>query len=557
MISSSRPTMSLGAGDDEHRGHRTAMTGFPPDLLAQSARRLRILALIYAVVFFLNNPLPALLFPEDRVQFLSSFLRWGPSTISILTALVVAALTWQPRFSAEAVLVFGLLFEVAGSFGIAAAQYLDVARYATEPPWAGLSWVAIWMLGFTILVPSPPRWALPAAVVSASSVPLVVGYVVATEAIEVPFELSPLRFFFGLVLPYMLIVGIAYVGTRLLYRLGTELTRARELGSYRLVERLGAGGMGEVWRAEHTLLARPAAVKLMRPEMLGGSAPGRRAELQARFEREAQATSSLRSPHTIELYDFGVTDAGAFYYAMELLDGFDLQTLVERFGPVPAERAIHILIQVCHSLDEAHAAGLIHRDIKPANVYVCRYGRDLDFVKVLDFGLVKWQEEPNATLAGFTGGRTVRGTPAFMAPEQATGDRPVDGRSDLYAVGCLAYWLLTAEVVFGGRTVMDTILQHTQARPVPPSQRTELPVPPALERVILDCLEKHPDDRPASADVLRSRLLDIATPAWTPARANAWWSINAPGGGAPGVEAGTPEALRPAARTMTAQSIRK
>jgi serine/threonine-protein kinase len=144
-----------------------------------------------------------------------------------------------------------------------------------------------------------------------------------------------------------------------------------------------------------------------------------------------------------------------------------------------------------------------------------------------------------------------------MAPEQATGDRPVDGRSDLYAVGCLAYWLLTAEVVFGGRTVMDTILQHTQARPVPPSQRTELPVPPTLERVILDCLEKHPDDRPASADVLRSRLLDIATPAWTPARANAWWSINAPGGGAPGVEAGTPEALRPAARTMTAQSIRK
>ena len=243
------------------------------------------------------------------------------------------------------------------------------------------------MLAYTVIVPSPPRRALVAALLSVSSVPIVVGLVMAFGP-AVP-AMDPVGFFFMLVLPYLLVVLMAYVGARVVYGLGAEVTRARELGSYRLEERLGAGGMGEVWRARHRLLARPAAIKLMRPEVLGGSSPERQSELQARFEREAQATASLRSPHTIELYDFGVSDDGAFYYVMELLDGFDLDTLVQKFGPVSEERAAHLLMQVCHSLAEAHEAGLVHRDIKPANVYVCRYGREVDFVKVLDFGLVK------------------------------------------------------------------------------------------------------------------------------------------------------------------------
>ena len=179
---------------------------------------------------------------------------------------------------------------------------------------------------------------------------------------------------------------VAAVAARVVYRLGTELTHARELGSYRLVERLGQGGMGEVWRAEHQLLARPAAIKLIRASDRRRPRRGDRAT--ARFEREAQVTAGLRSPHTIQLYDFGVTDDGAFYYVMELLDGFDLQVLVERFGPVPVDRAVHFCYRSA-TRSPRPTTGLIHRDIKPANVYACRYGREVDFVKVLDFGLVK------------------------------------------------------------------------------------------------------------------------------------------------------------------------
>jgi serine/threonine-protein kinase len=507
---------------------RTGLAGLPADLLVQSARRLRILALLYAFVFFMSNPLTIILFPDERVRFLESALRWAPSTLSIGMALLVAVLTWNPRIPAGAVLAIGLLFEIVGSYGIAAAQYLDVARYGVEPPWAGLSWVAVWMLGFTVMIPTPPRWALGAALASASSVPVVVAVALSIDA--GPLTLAPLRFFVQIVLPYLLVVLVSYVGARVVYRLGTELTRARELGSYRLVERLAWGGMGEVWRAQHRLLARPAAVKLLRPELLGASAPNRHVELHARFEREAQATSSLRSPHTIQLYDFGVADDGAFYYVMELLDGFDLEKLVERFGPVAPERAVHLLKQVCHSLAEAHAAGLIHRDIKPANVYVCRYGREVDFVKVLDFGMVKSQHAGGVADIGVTAEHSVGGTPAFMAPEQVVGDTPVDTRSDIYAVGCLAYWLVTGHLVFEGRTVMEVVLKHSRETPVAPSHRSELKIPASLDEVIMACLEKDPDRRPATADALADRLATVlTTSAWTPQRASEWWAVHHPG----------------------------
>jgi serine/threonine-protein kinase len=235
----------------------------------------------------------------------------------------------------------------------------------------------------------------------------------------------------------------------------------------------------------------------------------------------------MRSPHTIELYDFGLASDGTFYYVMELLDGFDLETFIKRFGPIPAERAIHLLIQVCDSLGEAHSEGLIHRDIKPANVYVCRHGRDVDFVKVLDFGMVKSQREGDDTDAKLTADHAVCGTPAFMAPEQVLG-RVVDGRTDLYAVGCLAYWLITGHLVFTG-TAMEILVQHTQAVPVRPSARTELEIPLKLDDVILTCLSKNPDDRPASADTLAAELASIAiSSAWTTPRAHEWWNMHHP-----------------------------
>lgn len=505
---------------------QSRVSGLPSDLQSQSAWRLRIVALLYAFVFLVSDPVTAFFSPGEWDIFVSGVLQWGPSAVSIATALLVATATWSKRLDVGTVLSLGLIFQVVGSFGIAAAQYLEVNGYETAPPW-GLSWVAVWILSFTVIVPSPPRWALLAALASASAVPLVVGVVILTYGTHVP--ITAQSFFIHIALPYLLVVLIAYVGARVVYGLGTQLKRARELGSYRLIDRIGHGGMGDVWLAQHRLLVRPAAIKLMRPESFRDFGVGRGSELAARFEREAQATSSLRSPHTIELYDFGVADDGTFYYVMELLDGCDLQELVERFGPVPPERAIHLLKQVCHSLAEAHGQGLIHRDIKPANVHVCRYGRDVDFVKVLDFGLVKPQPDRASTQLDITEAHAARGTPAFMAPEQVVGNRPVDGRSDLYAVGCLGYWLVTGQLVFAGRTVMETMVQHLQAKPEPPSRRTELDIPESFDALILACLEKDPDDRPPTADAVAARLNPIETRStWSPERAQQWWDQHHP-----------------------------
>jgi serine/threonine-protein kinase len=326
--------------------------------------------------------------------------------------------------------------------------------------------------------------------------------------------------------PYMLVVLMSYVGARVVYTLGTEVSRARELGSYRLTERLGAGGMGEVWRAEHRLLARPAAIKLIRREAAADGQSGGSQDLRRRFEREAQVIASLRSPHTVNLFDFGVADDGSFYYVMELLDGLDTETLVKRFGPQPAERVIHILLQMCHSLSEAESRGLVHRDIKPANVFLCRYGEDLDFVKVLDFGIAKDTGRADVSNTALTMANVIQGTPSFIAPEQAMGVQ-LDGRADLYSAGCVAYWLLTGQLVFTGETALAVIMHHATTAPPAPSTRTELPIPPELEAIVMRCLEKDRDKRPQTARELAERLKAVrGLEAWTPERAREWWKVS-------------------------------
>jgi eukaryotic-like serine/threonine-protein kinase len=346
-----------------------------------------------------------------------------------------------------------------------------------------------------------------------------------------PLRLNAVQFFFVFIFPYLLVVVMAYVGARVLFALGTEVRKARELGSYRLLERLGRGGMGEVWRARHRLLARPAAIKLIRPDAapsLIGS------EAAKRFEREAQAIASLRSPHTIDLFDFGIADDGTFYYVMELLEGLDAERIVNNFGPMPAARVIYVIRQVCHSLSEAESVSLVHRDIKPANIVLCRYGEDYDFVKVLDFGIVKAIYEPGTseaspTLTALTAEHIVRGTPAFIAPEQVLGGLPVDNRADIYGIGCLAYWLLTGQLVFTGNTPMQLIMQHAQATPEPPSVRTELAIPQELDAVVLACLAKNPSDRPQTARELARRLEAVPVrDEWTPELARAWWEAHQP-----------------------------
>jgi tRNA A-37 threonylcarbamoyl transferase component Bud32 len=324
----------------------------------------------------------------------------------------------------------------------------------------------------------------------------------------------------------LVVSGLSTVARRIVL---STVDKAYERGRYRLVERIGQGGMGEVWIAEHDMLARRAAVKLIRSEELADGAGQRALE---RFEREAQATSALRSPHTIEVFDFGLADDGTFYYVMELLDGLDLDTLVRRHGPVPAERAVHLLVQVCASLEEAHAAGLVHRDVKPANVFVCRYGVELDFVKVLDFGLVTPRASGAAELPTIDGlpqltdGQAV-GTPAFIPPEVIGG--VIDARSDLYAVGCVAYWLLTGSLVFEAASSTEMVLAHVRESPTPVSLRSELEVPAELEAVIMACLAKRPGDRPASAAELARRLRAVPLAGdWSSSRRAEWWRLHAP-----------------------------
>jgi eukaryotic-like serine/threonine-protein kinase len=293
------------------------------------------------------------------------------------------------------------------------------------------------------------------------------------------------------------------------------------LGHYRLLGKLGEGGMGDVWRARHQLLARPCAIKLIKPDLLGES---KRDAATERFQLEARTIARLTSPNTVRLYDFGVSETGSFYFVMELLTGMDVASLVQRFGPLPPERAVAVLRQTCRSLGEAHATGVLHRDIKPQNLFLCRLGLDFDVVKVLDFGLVKSLHEGAAQL---TTEGLLTGTPAYMPPERVMG-AAADERSDLYSLGCVAYWMLTGRAVFTGEP-MTVMIHHARTVPQPPSKVSGSPLPARLEEIVLSCLEKAPEKRPSSAVELWHQLGEVAlTPPWTPERAEGWWREHLP-----------------------------
>jgi hypothetical protein len=513
----------------KHRGTSVvdrAITGLPPDLLKRAATRLQILAWLYAFTFFMAAFFQRLLIPSARTALFQHEVNWVPGTISIVVAAGVALAIRIARLRPAAVTALALAFEVVSSYGIAAAEFLQPSGLTVGPSWIGLSWVAVWMLLFNVVVPTVPRYAVIAALLSVTSVPVMVLLSLAVFPPVLPPDALMIFWAFGF--PYLLVVIMAYVGARVVYALGTEVTRARELGSYRLESRLGEGGMGEVWKASHRLLARPAAIKLIRSST--GNPAGLSDDMRRRFEREAQVTAQLRSPHTVTLFDFGVADDGSFYYVMELLDGLDTNSLIERFGSIPAERVIHSLRQMCHSLSEADACGLVHRDIKPANIFLCRYGEDYDFVKVLDFGIAKPAHEPTSeTQTAITIQNVIQGTPSFIAPEQALGVADVDRRADIYSTGCVAYWLLTGQLVFTADTTMKTLLAHAHTQPAPPSSRASVPIPPAVDALVLSCLAKDREQRPQSARDLLQRLDGIAlSQPWTDARAREWWKTHLP-----------------------------
>jgi serine/threonine-protein kinase len=440
--------------------------------------------------------------------------------ILILLTLGMAFVCRRRVLNPRATVRLGLVYQVTGALIISVCAFHG--DMLLQPVMVKLSWLAVWILLFPLFVPGPPARSLAVSLLAATTAPAV--FLNWSFANDQPLPTLPV---FALTFaPYYVCAGLAVLPAWLVYDLGATASAAREaarrLGSYRLIERLGGGGMGEVWRAEHSLLARPAAIKLVHEPQPGQPGPSK-AEVLARFEREAKTTAALTSPHTVSLYDYGLTVDGTLYYAMELLDGLDLHTLVVQFGPLSPARAVYLLRQVCDSLSEAHSAGLVHRDIKPSNLVACRVGGRVDFVKVLDFGLVRRvHQTPDDRLV--SDARFLLGTPAFMAPELVTAPEDVDARADIYAMGCVAYWLLTGALVFDQPTVMATVADHVHAIPNAPSESTEGPIPAELDDLVLACLAKVPALRPQSADELHRLLGEVTIDQpWTQRRARAWW----------------------------------
>ena len=443
------------------------------------------------------------------------------AAVSVLASLLLFAYTRTANRDPQRILDLGLAYMVltALALGLTVHSGPILPTRSVSPQ---ISWVGAVILMFSAIVPSTRTKTLLAGLVAASMNP--VGMLWARA--QGSWDFGPASNALLMHSPDYLLVGVAVVISHVVTTLGRQVAKAREMGSYQLGELLGRGGMGEVYKASHRMLARPAAIKLIRPEMLGGNDPAVAARAIARFRREAEAAAHLRSAHTVDLYDFGVTEDQTLYLVMEFLDGMDLESLVPQHGPMPSPRVIHVLRQVCDSLEEAHARGLVHRDIKPANIHLGRVGCREDFVKVLDFGLVKTAAVGAAqSLATIEG--VIMGTPAYMAPEMALGDH-VDARADLYALGCVAYYLLTGQQVFTGDTVLKVITQHLQAVPVPPSERTELPIPAALEQLVLACLAKKPEERPQSARQLAQSLDTIDGMTWGDEEAHRWWSQHHP-----------------------------
>jgi eukaryotic-like serine/threonine-protein kinase len=443
---------------------------------------------------------------------------FGPASTWHLTSIVVFGATWL--FARSGVRSLRSLKVADAASTIVGAAALEMMGVGVAP-WTRSDLFTIFLVAQLLalraaLVPSTARASVWIAFFALLPTPFLT-YVSFTKH---PLGVGPppLGLAFNAVLNVALVIAVTSLVSRTVHGLRARVREAMKLGQYTLGNKIGEGGMGVVYEASHALLRRPTAVKLLPPEKAG--------ELNlVRFEREVQLTSMLTHPNTVAIYDFGRTPEGTFYYAMEYLEGVDLQTLVAEDGPQEAGRVIGLLAQVCGALSEAHGVGLIHRDVKPANVILCERGGAFDVVKVLDFGLVKQVGARGDTLQSQTTYGQIVGTPLYLSPEAITAPETLDGRADLYAIGAVGYLLLTGSPPFSGDSVVEVCGHHLHTTPEPPSARAPRPVPADLEALLLRCLAKSPSDRPASARELRELLLACrAAQDFTQERAARWWA---------------------------------
>ncbi len=432
--------------------------------------------------------------------------------------LVVLAVIWRLGLKRKEVPLARLIlldrFYAVGTgmtFGAAAFLSRDLAI----APFSCLLYTSFMVLLRAIVVPSTgARTAILGSVAFAPIVLAAIGIWLAEPLThQPPLPLPGPAYVGGAILVGTVAVMLATVGSRIIYGLRRQVTAAMQLGQYTLLHKIGEGGMGSVYRARHAMLRRPTAVKLVHPNKVD-------AQTLDRFEREVQHMSLLTHPNTVAVYDYGRSPDGVFYYAMEFLDGINLESLVARYGPQPFDRVVSILTQVAGALAEAHGSDLIHRDIKPANIILCERGGVVDVVKVVDFGLVK-----EITAAGdTTSTKSILGTPAYIAPEAVTDPDFVGTAVDLYALGAVGYFLLTGKKVFDGKTPLDVCIQHVTGTVVAPSQVRGVAIPVEIEQLILELLAKTPEKRP-TAPILVKRLRTLVPIGdWMEDSAKPWWT---------------------------------